>query len=390
VIFRVLQGVGGGLMAPVGFAMLLRVFPPEERIRAASFLVAPTTLAPALGPVIGGIFVTEFTWRWVFFVNVPIGIFAVAFGHLFLEEQRQSVRNPFDLPGFLLAGTGLGLVMYGVSEGPTAGWLAPRILVTAIAGVLLLGVFALYELRKAYPLLDLRLYEDRLFRSGSAVMSLGATAFTGVLFLLAIFFQDALGFSALRAGLTIFPEAIGVIVVAQIISRFAYPSLGPRRIMVAGLTTIAVMVIVLAFVGTATNLWLVRAIVFILGGGMAGVFVPAQAASLATISPERTGGASTLFNAQFQLGGAVGVAVVTTVLTATKPVTVVHGHSAAHLLAYHLSFIAAAVIAAAGVYAATTIKDADAVATVVARPRRSSGGEDLARRTEPLAEPIPN
>jgi EmrB/QacA subfamily drug resistance transporter len=372
VFFRVLQGVGGGLMSPVGFAMLLRVFPPAERIRAASLVVIPTTLAPALGPVIGGIFVTDFSWRWVFFVNVPIGICAIVFGSLFLVEQRQSTRSSFDIPGFALSGIGLGLLMYGVSEGPTAGWATARILVTAVAGAVLVGVFVVYELRLDHPLLDLRLFHDRLFRSGSAVMTLGATAFTGVLFLLAIFLQDALGFSALRSGLTIFPEALGVMAGAQTISLFVYPRLGPRRIMVTGLSIITSTVLILAFVGTSTNLWLVRAIVFVLGAGMAGVFVPAQAASLATISHRRIGGASTLFNAQFQLGGAVGVAILTTVLTAAKPVRVIAGRHTVHLAAYHLSFVVAAGIAVFGVYAATTIKDSDAASTVVPRHRRNT------------------
>lgn len=377
VFFRVLQGVGGGLMSPVGFAMLLRVFPPAERIRAASLVVIPTTLAPALGPVIGGIFVTDFSWRWVFFVNVPIGICAIVFGSLFLVEQRQSARSSFDIPGFALSGIGLGLLMYGISEGPTAGWATPRILVTAVAGAVLVGVFVVYELRLDHPLLDLRLFQDRLFRSGSAVMTLGATAFTGVLFLLAIFLQDALGFSALRSGLTIFPEALGVMAGAQTISLFVYPRLGPRRIMVTGLSIITSTVLILAFVGTSTNLWLVRAIVFVLGAGMAGVFVPAQAASLATISHRRTGGASTLFNAQFQLGGAVGVAILTTVLTAAKPVRVIAGRHTVHLAAYHLSFVVAAGIAMFGVYAATTIKDSDAASTVVPRHRRNTVQVDV-------------
>jgi EmrB/QacA subfamily drug resistance transporter len=379
VAFRVLQGVGGGLMTPVGFAMLLRVFPPAERIRAASLIVVPTTLAPAIGPVIGGIFVTEFNWRWVFFVNVPIGLFAVIFGYHFLKEQRQAVRRSFDLPGFALSGIGLGLLMYGVSEGPTAGWATPRIFVTTLAGALLTWAFVAHELRVDHPLLDLRLFKDRLFRSGTAVMTLGATAFTGVLFLLALFFQDALGFSALRTGLTIFPEALGVMAGAQFISLVAYPALGPRRIMVSGLTVIASTVFVLAFVETSTNMWIVRSIIFVLGAGMAGVFVPAQAASLATISHRRTGDASTLFNAQFQLGSAIGVAVLTTVLAAVKPVSTVHGHHVAHLAAYRVSFLVAAAIAILGVWAATTIKDADAASTVVPRHRRGVVLEDPSR-----------
>jgi EmrB/QacA subfamily drug resistance transporter len=105
--FRVLQGVGGGLMTPVGMTMLWRAFPPAERIRASAILVVPTALAPALGPVLGGLFVTDLSWRWVFFVNVPIGLLAIAFGTVFLREQPRHPSGRFDLPGFVMAGVGL-------------------------------------------------------------------------------------------------------------------------------------------------------------------------------------------------------------------------------------------------------------------------------------------
>jgi MFS family permease len=121
VVFRVLQGAGGGLMTPVGMAMLFRVFPPAERVRASSILMIPTALAPALGPVLGGLLVTDLSWRWVFYVNVPIGIAALIFGVLSVKHSVESQPGSFDRPGFLLSGIGLGLFMYGVSEGPNVG-----------------------------------------------------------------------------------------------------------------------------------------------------------------------------------------------------------------------------------------------------------------------------
>src|ERR1700678_4765514 len=118
VVFRVIQGAGGGMLAPVGMAMLYRVFPPSERVRASSILTVGTTLAPAIGPVLGGLLVTDLSWRWVFFVNLPIGIAAVTFGALCLERSAPQQAGVFDIPGFVLGGAGLGLLMYGVSEGP--------------------------------------------------------------------------------------------------------------------------------------------------------------------------------------------------------------------------------------------------------------------------------
>jgi EmrB/QacA subfamily drug resistance transporter len=367
VAFRVLQGVGGGLMTPVGLAMLFRVFPPAERVRASAILVIPTALAPALGPVIGGLFVTDLSWRWVFYVNVPIGAVALLFGLVFLADQRPPTVARFDLPGFVASGLGLGLLMYGVSEGPNIGWATGRVLAGIAVGALLLVGMVIIELRTTHPLLDLRLFGDRLYRSTALVMTLGSVAFLGVLYLLALFFQDALHLTALHAGLSIFPEALGVMTGSQIVTRFAYPALGPRRVMVAGLLLIAAMMCVLSLVGVDTNLWLVRVIVYFLGVGMSGVFLPSQAAAFATIPKAKTGDASTIFNAQRQLGGAIGVAILTTVITALHPVHVVAGHTVANLHAYHVGFLVAAAVALLAVVAALTVHDEDAISTIVTR-----------------------
>ena len=142
VLFRVVQGAGGGMMAPVGMAMLYRVFPPAERVRAASILTLGTTVAPAVGPVLGGFLVTNFSWRWVFFVNLPIGIVAVVFGCALPGANRApSTPAASTCPGFVLGGAGLGLLMYGVSEGPLKSWSSTAVIATCVSGaVLLVGV----------------------------------------------------------------------------------------------------------------------------------------------------------------------------------------------------------------------------------------------------------
>src|ERR1700722_2404388 len=161
VFFRVLQGVGGGLMVPVGMAMLYRAFPPAERVRASSIMVVPTAMAPALGPVVGGLFVTDASWRWVFYVNVPIGIAALVFGLVFLAPQTEPQPGRFDLGGFVLSAAGLGLLMYGISEGPFDGWGTATIVTTIVAGTALLTGMVWLELRTSHPLIDVRLFSDR-------------------------------------------------------------------------------------------------------------------------------------------------------------------------------------------------------------------------------------
>ncbi len=388
VLFRILQGVGGGLLTPVGMAMLYRTFPPHERIRASRILVTPTALAPALGPVVGGLLVTELSWRWVFFVNVPIGLFALTFGLLALDEHREPEPGRFDLAGFVLAGSGLASVMYAVSEGAFRGWGSPSIVIAGLAGVVLLAVMVVVELRRRQPMVDLRLFGDRLFRTTTLVFFVAVSGFLGTLFVVALFFQDGLGASPLQSGLSTFPEALGVMLGAQVATRI-YPKLGPRRIIAAGLTGIALFTSLMSLIGFgAYSLWEMRVLMFLLGYSMAHVFVPSQAAAFATISRASTGRASTLFNANRQLGSAVGVAVLSTILATVGLV----GHTARgtvpNLGAYHLAFAAAAVIALIGATIALAISDRDA-APSMRKPddvgAEGDAGEALER--ERAAEP---
>jgi EmrB/QacA subfamily drug resistance transporter len=386
-IFRVLQGVGGGMMAPVGLAMLFRAFPPAERVRASSILTVPTTLAPALGPIVGGVLVTELSWRWVFYVNVPLGILALAFGAMFLEGGQALSPGRFDVAGFLLAGSGLGLLMYGVSEGPIRGWASAIALSTITAGAILLAVLVLVELRKRLPLIDLRLLGNRLFRSCNGVMILASASFIGTLYVVSLFFQDARGLSALGSGLSTFPEALGVMGGAQLASRWLYPVLGPRRNIALGLVGVTVSIGLMSLIGAQTSLWWMRALMFVLGIAMGQVFVPAQAAAFATISGEATGRASTMFNVGRQLGSAVGVAVFTTAIVAVGATKVTAGHVTPDFTAYHVAFLLAAGLAAAGAVVALTIHDADAAGTMVRRGRRAAvpGGRPAAVAGEPSA-----
>jgi len=370
VLFRVVQGVGGGMLTPIGMAMLFRTFPPAERVRASSILTVPTAVAPAVGPVLGGLLVTDLSWRWVFFVNLPIGLLAVTFGALFLVEQHEPVTGRFDVAGFALSGAGFALVMYGVSAAPARGWGSPVIVGAIAVGVVLLAVMVVVELRMTAPLLHLRLFGDRLFRSTSLVMVLAAAAFLGVLFVVPLFFQIALGLSALQSGLNTFPEAIGIMIGAQFASRRFYPRFGPRRVIAAGLAGVAVSIGLMTLIGIGTDLWWMRLLMFSMGLSMAQCFISTQAASMATVSHAETAQASSLFNSQRQLGSAAGVALLSTVLALVGTEHVVAGRPVADLAGYHAAFLVAAGIALLGSATALTIHDTDAAATMV--PRRST------------------
>jgi EmrB/QacA subfamily drug resistance transporter len=382
VVFRVLQGAAGGAMTPVGTAILYRTFPPEQRVQVSRVLIIPTVIAPATGPVLGGFLVDQLSWRWVFFVNVPIGIAACIFGLIFLYEHREPGAGRFDLAGFLLAGIGLALIMYALSEGPTYGWGSIDIVGSVIVGIIVLAAFVVVELRKPEPMIDLRLLGDRLFRSTNLVSMFASAGFTGVLFVAPLFLQEARGVSALTSGLTTFPEALGVVTSTQIVARL-YPNVGPRRLMAFGLTGVAIAMSLLCLMSNDTSLWLMRVLMFCTGAGMAYSFLPVQAAAFATISKAATGRASALYNAQNRLGSALGVAILASVLSAVGPFySTSSGAVSPNLTAYHVAFLAAAALALIGAAFALTIHDRDAAATMQRVVKK--GEQEHSQEEEPV------
>src|ERR1019366_6798255 len=253
--FRFLQGIGGGAMTPVGTAILYRTFPPIERVQVSRILNIPTVLAPASGPVIGGLLIDKLSWHWIFYVNVPIGIATFLFGLFFLSEHQEPMSHSFDLAGFLLAGIGLALAMYALSEGPSYGWTSPAILASFVVGLACLTVFVFVELRSKHPILDLRLFSNRVFRTSNIVSFFSTAGFLGLLYAVPLFLQQARGVSALTSGLTTFPEALGVLVATQVATRL-YPGVGPRRLIAGGLTGVAIFMALMCLMGQDTTLWL--------------------------------------------------------------------------------------------------------------------------------------
>jgi EmrB/QacA subfamily drug resistance transporter len=366
VLYRVLQGAGGGMLASVGMAMLLRAVPPERRVRISAVLTMAVGFAPTLGPVLGGLLVTDLSWRAVFSVNVPVGVAATIFGAVFLRRDTDHRPGRFDATGFLLAAAGFGLAMYGVSRGPDLGWTAPPVLATGLTGAALLAVLVAVELRRSAPLMDLRLLGDRLFGAGTTIMAVESVAFLGTLYVVSLYFQDGRGLSALASGLSIFPEAVGVMTGSQLASRLLYRMLGPRRHLLVGVAAASLCMALLASLSVHTSLWLVRLVLFGMGLGVGQVFVAAQAVSFATISPADSGQASTLFNVGRRMGGAVGVAVCTTAIVLVGP------SGGVDPLAYRVAFVVAAAINLLGLWPAWGVRDRDAANTIPG-PRRASG-----------------
>lgn len=378
IAFRALQGVGGGMLTPVGFTLMFRAFPPAERAAASAVLAIPITVAPALGPILGGYLVDYQSWRWIFLVNVPVGLLALGTAILFLREDIQEAAGRLDLPGFVLSGVGLVFVVFALSEAGLHGFGDTRVLLFGLTGLGLLGLLTLVELRTEQPLLDMRLLKDKLFSASNLVNFAANGAQMGAFFVLPIFMQTQKGMDAFDVGLTLFPMAIGVAIMAQPAARF-YASIGPRRMMMAGFVGLIASTLHLAMIDYGTANWLI-AVNFLLRGMAFGlIIIPLQAAAFATITPEDTGRASSIFNVGRQVSASLGVAILATALTsrlgAHDAILGDPGTREAALTAFQDTFLIGAGLAAIGIIATLWIDDKKAITAAGGHVAMSEGGE---------------
>ncbi|PEL82690.1 MDR family MFS transporter [Bacillus wiedmannii] len=312
-IFRIIQGAGGGLLTPVGMAMLFRTFSPEERPKISRFIVLPIAVAPAIGPIIGGFFVDQMSWRWAFYINLPFGIVALLFGLLFLAEHVEKSAGSFDSLGFILSAPGFAMLIYALSQGPSKGWISPEIMSTGIAGVVFITLFIIVELKVKQPMLDLLLLKEPVFRKMSLISLFSSAGLLGMLFVFPLMYQNVIGASALESGLTTFPEAIGLIISSQIVP-WSYKKLGARKVISIGLICTAIIFVLLSFVNHDTNPWQIRALLFGIGIFLGQSVGAVQFSAFNNIAPPSMGRATTIFNVQNRLGSAIGVAVLASIL----------------------------------------------------------------------------
>jgi len=274
--------------------------------------------------------------------------------------------------GFLSSGGGLALVLYALSAAPTYGWTSPRVLISGIAGIVLFALLAVIELGRPDPLLHLRLFKDRMFRNGSLAMFTAFGVLFGVLFLLPLFLQQLRGLSAFDAGLTTFPQAVGMVLMVQVTSRL-YPRVGPRRMLAIGVAGLCLTSALFLIVGLETSLWWIRGIMFLRGVAMSFALVASQTATFSSIKSEETGRASSLFNTNRQVAASVGVAVLTTVLTQATAMYAANGTGTGataqvQLLAFHDAFAVSILFGVLGILFALRIHDEDAAASLQPTP----------------------
>ena len=351
-VARALQGVGGALASPAVLALVVGSFTEgRERTRALGIYSAVAMGGASLGLVLGGVITEWLSWRWVLFVNVPVGIVVLAVTPLFVTE---SARQPgrFDLTGAVTSTGGMTALVYAFIRAAASGW-GDRVAVAAFAvAVVLLGLFLLTETRARQPITPLRLFAD-LGRSGSYLARLLLVAgMFGMFFFLTQFVQEILGFSPLAAGVAFLPLTLTVFGVSRAAPRLI-PRFGGTRLMLAGMLPVIAGMAWLAQVSAGTSyLAGILGPMLLLGTGMGLVFVPLTAASLAGVAPADSGAASSMVNVMQQVGGSLGLAILVTVFgTAYRHAgggahhALVHGVSAAFSVAALFDVAALLVIA---------------------------------------------
>jgi EmrB/QacA subfamily drug resistance transporter len=353
---RALQGIGGGMLTPTALAMLYRAYGPAQRARVARTVIVPVLIGPGTAPILGGVLTQTLSWRWVFLVNIPVGVATLIFSRLLLPADHPQPTGRLDVRGLLLCGVSLSALMYAVSEGSVQGWSSPEILATGVGGITGLLLFGRYALHARDPILRLGLLRDRLFRATNIVFGFSTGPFLASLYLTPIFLQQVLHQSPIGSGTTTFVEAIGVAVAAQTLGRL-YPRVGPRVMGGIGAAGLTVYLGLFLFVDADTNLWLVRALMFFGGACNAGAFLAIQSSMFTTISSADTGHASAIYNTNRQSSIAINIALVTTVVT---------GVGGGGLAAFHGAYLAATILGAIGtVLAWTLIRTEDARSTMI-------------------------
>ena len=312
---RAVQGLGAAIIAPLSLTLLSAAVPAERRGMAIGLWSGVSGLGVALGPLVGGAVIEGISWQWIFWLNVPIGVALAPLAARLLAESRGPARR-LDLPGVVLASTGLLGVVYGVVRGNPAGWGSAEVVASIAAGGVLLAGFVAWELRAADPMLPMRFFRSRAFAATNGVSFAMTFGIFGSIFLLAQFFQSVQHYSPLEAGLRTLPWTAMPMLVAPL-AGLASDRIGSRPLMAAGL---ALQAMALVWIGVVTSPDVAYGLLvpaFVMGGtGMALVFAPAASAVIGAVRPAEAGQASGATNAIRELGGVLGVAVLAAVFTA--------------------------------------------------------------------------
>ena len=348
---RVVQGVGSALMNPATLSIITATFPPRQRGMAIGIWAGVAAMALAIGPLAGGLITEHIGWNWIFFINVPVGVVAILFTRLVVDESRDtSAEQRLDLPGLLASAIGLFGLTYALIEANTYGWTSGRILGLFAVAVAGLAAFVVLELRQRVPMLDLSLFRNGTFAGANTVMLLVGLAMFGVFFYNSLFIQNIMGYSAVQTGASFLPMTGLIILVAPLAGKFS-DRVGSRWLMGVGMVLLSASLFIFSRLDAASDFWNVFPGLIVGGLGMAFVMTPTTAAAMGSVPVDKAGVGSAVLNSMRQVGGSLGIAVMgAIVLSQVNGIPGTPEAAAGFITGYQHALIVASLIALAGAF----------------------------------------
>jgi EmrB/QacA subfamily drug resistance transporter len=314
IFFRVLQGLGGGMLMPVGMTILTQAAGPQRVGRVMAVIGVPMLLGPIFGPILGGWLVDGYSWRWIFFINVPIAVVAVTLSMRILPKDVTSRHERLDVLGLLLLSPGLAALIYGLAQSSSKGGFGSAdVLVPALLGAAAIAAFVVHALRKTNALIDLRLFANKVFSGSIVTLALLVIAVFGGMLLLPLYLQTVRGESALHTGLLLAPQGLGAMLAMPIAGKLT-DTTGVGRIVPVGLVIVGVGFVGLTQLHADTSYWLLAVWLFVLGLGMGATMMPTFSGAMQTLRRSDVARASTTLNIVQQASASIGTAVLSVLL----------------------------------------------------------------------------
>jgi len=317
VLFRIVQGLTGGVLQPVSQAVMLEAFPQDQRGKAMGFWGLGIVVAPMLGPVLGGWLTDNYSWRWVFYVNIPVGIASIIMTKMFIFDPPYIRRTTakVDTWGIGMLAVGIGGLQIVLDKGQQEDWFSSTWITSlTVISVLMLALFIVHELLSKEPVLHLRVFKERTYSTGVFLMTTLGFVLYGSLVLLPLFLQTVLGYPAIEAGIAMAPRGLGSFIAMPIVG-FLTAKIDARKLLSVGLVGGAITLFQLGSLNLQVGYWDIFWPQFFQGLAMGLIFVPLTTISMSLISREEMGNATSLFNLMRNLGGSVGIAVIATMLS---------------------------------------------------------------------------
>ncbi|HET9661224.1 MAG TPA: DHA2 family efflux MFS transporter permease subunit [Thermomicrobiales bacterium] len=317
IFFRVLQGIGGAFMMPQSLSLLTVNFPAERRGAALGIWGSVVALGAIIGPVIGGLIVTDYSWPWIFLINLPVGVVSLFLVHRIVPESTDPLASrKIDWAGVLLSGIGIFCLVFACIEGTRLGWTSVEIVGLFVASAVLMGMFIWWERRVADPIVKIELFSDRNFTVANIIAMVISFGMLGIFFPITLFLQEVLGFSPVKAGLAMMPMSLMILVGAPIAGRLS-DRIGARWLLFAGTAIMSLGILfITSRVSTDTTIASLAPALIVTGIGMGMTFSPMTAAAMRDVPPRVAGSASGVLNTTRNIGQVLGIAILGSVLQA--------------------------------------------------------------------------